>query len=340
MSNLVIRSRHNLNHKKKSGKSYRNLSRRQIGSSSEIKRYYNIYFNYIYYVNPDDLNDLNVNILTRQITPSELGDAWDHFTECRSIEMDDNPQLIDIILVGLTQLEQPRNIKHFNLEIYTVNKSHEESLGLIHDLMVLASNDPIDFTRYGSSRDSNHYKVNYDDSDEENDVDIVEAVIRRGFPELGKRFYVYFNYIVKNWITGSDRTINGTFLTRRLTVEESDYLSQDTYDKIHDITIDHAPQLKNLSLKNFVQLEAPHNDKHFRLELLIVNLGDQESIVLIEYLMRELYDYISFDTHISNDTNQYKMIAESYDIEPIVSAIDGGVLNKYNRRSIRHLRNI
>jgi hypothetical protein len=186
MKYLVRRSRRNLNHKKKSGERYRNRSLRQRGGIKEMRKIYNVYFNYYYFNNPDE-DDFTQNILTRQLNPRELVYAWEHFTECRSIEMDDNPQLEDIILDGLTQLEQPIDNKHFNIQIYTVNKNNEESLELIHKLMELAGQDYIDFTRYGSSTDSNHY---YNDNDDE-EYHIVEANMRGGFPKLEKRFYVY-----------------------------------------------------------------------------------------------------------------------------------------------------
>ena len=142
MNYLVRRSRRNLNNKKKSGKRYKNRSRRQIGGSKEMKRYYNVYFNYLY----DDPNgDRNEEILTRQITPLELVNFNEDFLITIDIITGDTEPGFNehLVVQNLTQLEQPRNNKHFNLELYTINTTREESLRLINHLMMVSGQMPV-----------------------------------------------------------------------------------------------------------------------------------------------------------------------------------------------------
>lgn len=82
-------------------------------------------------------------------------------------------------VVNLSQLGQPRNNKHFNLELYTINKTRQESLGLINDLMYeLGGSGWIEFN-VNESADINRYYSSYDPAD----IDIVENVISGGFYE-------------------------------------------------------------------------------------------------------------------------------------------------------------
>ncbi len=181
MNYLVKGSRRNINNKKKikSVKRYRNRSCRQIGGINDERMYYNVYFNYIIsnFGNPYQTNG---QFLTRQINNFEHRTCWDYITETRDIVIEDHaPQLANLRVVNLSQLGQPRNNKHFNLELYTINKTRQESLGLINDLMYeLGGSGWIEFN-VNESADINRYYSSYDPAD----IDIVEIVISGGFYE-------------------------------------------------------------------------------------------------------------------------------------------------------------
>ena len=193
MNYIVRRSRRNLFHKKKSGKRYRNRSRRQRGGSKEMKRYYNVYFNYLY----DDRNgDRNEEILTRQITAPELENFQEAIEMTVDIITDDTEPGFNehLVVQNLTQLEQPRNNKHFNLQLYTINKSREESLRLINHLMLISGQMPvpedIDWSEpeyIGGIEHRYRYYLSY----EPENVDIVERDITGGFYKSNISFISY-----------------------------------------------------------------------------------------------------------------------------------------------------
>ena len=163
-STRKYKKRSQSNKKKQSTRKYRNRSRKQQGGVSQRRSLYNVYFNYIL-SNFQNEGGKNGEFLIRKINNFEHRTCWSYITETLATVIDDHaPQLIALGVAKLTQLEQPYSDKHFNLLVYTKDKTNEESLQLINDLMdELGGSGYIEF-HTAESDDKNRYYSSYENN--------------------------------------------------------------------------------------------------------------------------------------------------------------------------------
>lgn len=146
-------------------------------------------------------------------------------------------------------------------------------------------------------------------------------------PYKTRRFNVYYNYVISNFQNEGGR--NGEILTRQLNPYEIG-VCRDLITETRRIIIgDHAPQYADLIVGNVIQLQEPHNGKHFRLLMIVKNKTHQEALDLINGFMDETVagGYVTFDwphrdIHESNDQNRY-VNTELENIEIVESGYRG-----------------
>jgi hypothetical protein len=297
-------------HNQKKRSQSQSVSRKQRGASDpdRVRQFY-VYYNYI-------LSDFqgeggrNGELLTRQLNAYEFAICQDWITETRDVIIDDGRDYDFAALeVGvITQLQQPRNGKHFRINFTVRNKSHEEAIELIHEYMEeVYAGGYIEFdNQYYRVHESNDQNSYYSTPGQQVDItDLVSGGYRkqrgarppRLIPE--QRFNVYYNYLTRDLENQErDKTV---LLTRKLNLYELS-AGQKQMKKANTLT-------DLLHVHDIEQLQEPRNNNHFRVTLTIKNTTASDCLSIITDYMdmaAEGDNLVFHDTVKSTDRNQYQ----------------------------------
>jgi hypothetical protein len=332
-------SKRTQNQKKRLSRVKRSHIQRGASDPDRIRQFY-VYYNYII----DNFSDYSLDgqLLTRQLNAYELGICQTWITETRDVIIEDGRDYDFAALeVGvITQLQQPRNGKHFRINFTVRNKSYEEATELIHEYMDEVHGDgyiQFDLQHYVDP-DSDDYRV--PESDDRNryystpgyEVDI-ENFVSGGYrkqrgakpPKIQEQiFYVYHNYLTRDLENRQrDKTV---LLTRPLSLYELGVCQKHMKQAKENLLEDGFRLIQDLKVHDVEQLKQPRNNNHFRVSITITNNTYNDAITLINSYMEGaadgenlMFDTTDDSTHKSDDRNHYENSYQNIEITDFVT---------------------